>query len=86
MSKDNEGLGKHSGKGKSDKAIVAFVLIVGLILGALIAAYAAFPEMNKQIVKENQELVEKNKLLEKEADSIIQCLQDKDIDYYTQCR
>jgi len=89
MSRDDEGegLSRHSGKGhKSEKMIVVFVLVLGLILGAMIAVYAVFPEMNKEIVKQNQDLVEKNKMLEKEADSIIQCLQDNDVDYYTQCK
>lgn len=76
----------HKGKGRSEKALVVFILILGIIIGGLLAMYLVFPEMNKQVIKENFDLKEQNKTLEKEADSIIKCLQDKGVNYYTECK
>ncbi|MBS3058721.1 MAG: hypothetical protein J4478_04965 [Candidatus Diapherotrites archaeon] len=82
MAKEEKGFSRGSGSGKT---LLAFVLILGIIIGGLIAIYAIYPEMNKTLLKENSDLKEKNKLLEQEADSIINCLQENNVDYYQEC-
>ena len=42
--------------------------------------------MNKTLIKENQDLKEKNALLEKEADALVKCMQENGVNYYAQCK
>jgi hypothetical protein len=85
MAREEKELGS-SRKGHSEKTIVLFILILGIIIGGIIATYALYPEMNKTLIKENQGLKEKNALLEKEANSLVKCMQENGINYYTQCK
>lgn len=85
MAREEKEIGRKN-QGHSEKALVVFILVLGIIIGGIIATYVLYPEMNKTLIKENQDLKEKNSLLEKEANALVKCMQENGVNYYTKCK
>jgi len=85
MSKEDHesGIGK---KHNSERNLLVLMLVLGIIIGGLLSMYLVFPEMEKAVLKDNAALKEKNTILEKAADSLVNCMQKKGVNYYQECK
>ena len=63
-----------------DRAIIAIVFLIGLIVGIAIANQFIDPALGSSLVVEYDYLSEKNAALDGQADSYYSCLQKFDID------
>lgn len=72
----------HSDKGWRN-IVLLLVLMLGILIGGLAATYLVYPAINADSIQTISDLSNKNLVVEKEAQTYLQCLNVKGIDPQT---
>lgn len=77
MSKD---LGAPRKDNSTRNILLILMLMLGIVIGGLAATYLVYPGLNADSVATIQDLTAKNQVVEKEAQTYLQCLNIKGVD------